>query len=737
MKFIQLLSICIALVFSACSQKNTPLTEVEQWGMYEISLPCQYIGNPFTEVNLTATFTQADQQMSVAGFYDGNGVFKVRFMPDKTGDWSYSTQSNVPELQGKTGSFTCVKATENNHGPVRVANTYFMEYADGTPYYQIGTTCYAWTHQGDSLEEVTLNTLKSSSFNKLRMCIFPKSYVHNFNEPEFYVFERDSAGKNDYSRFNPAYFQHLEKRLKQLQDMNIEADIILLHPYDRWGYATMPDTTDAFYLKYVMARLSAYRNVWWSMANEFDFMSDKNMDDWHRIFQVVCANDPYNHLRSIHNGFVLYNHALPWVTHASIQSTHFDSARVWSQRFKKPLIYDECRYEGDIDQGWGNMSAQEMAAMFWRGLITASYVGHGETYNHPSDILWWAKGGVLHGQSPERIQFFKNYFQQIPLKRFAPIDELSAGVEGELYWYYFGDKTPKEYTFKLPAHQRYRVEMIDTWNMTTDTLDGLYEGTFTLPFPDKKYMAVRIIAAGFTFPIGKADITIDGQNYSDTKSKVLIWNEASAKLFHPFCKEIRYTLDGSLPTKTSNLYTTPVSINKSITLTVVAFDGDKTGEPVRAEIVSESLAPALTLANLQPGLKYSYYTGNWKALPDFSRLKPVKTGIAQRIDLSMIEHSDYFGLVYSGYIKVPEEGVYTFYTVSDDGTILLINGKKIVDNDLIHGTKEAKGQVALAAGYHQFEVHYFDNWYDHSIKVNFATKNLSCREVSSTMLFHD
>src|SRR6185369_2760851 len=157
----------------------------------------------------------------------GDGTYRVRFMPPAQGAWRYETRSNRKELDGKTGSFECVAPSKTNHGPVRVHNTFHFAYADGTPFRQIGTTCYAWTHQGDELEEQTLATLKSSPFNKMRMCVFPKHYVYNENEPPIYPFEGTPTNKWDFTRFNPAYFRRQEKRIAQLRDMGIEADLIL------------------------------------------------------------------------------------------------------------------------------------------------------------------------------------------------------------------------------------------------------------------------------------------------------------------------------------------------------------------------------------------------------------------------------------------------------------------------------------------------------------------------------
>src|SRR5947207_14104526 len=104
-------------------------------------------------------------------------------MPDVQGAWRNETRSDRRELDRKTGTFNCVPPSKNNHGPVRVANTSHFAYADGQPYKPIGTTCYAWTHQDESLQEQTLATLKTSPFNKLRMCVFPKHYAYNTNDP--------------------------------------------------------------------------------------------------------------------------------------------------------------------------------------------------------------------------------------------------------------------------------------------------------------------------------------------------------------------------------------------------------------------------------------------------------------------------------------------------------------------------------------------------------------------------
>jgi hypothetical protein len=457
--------------------------------MFELELAGPAAGNPYQEVTFGAQFTFQHRSIIVDGFYDGDGVYRVRFMPDTPGTWSYHTRSTSETLSDAHGTFNCIAAAAGNHGPVRVANTYHFAYADGTPYKQIGTTCYAWTHQGDQLEVQTLETLREAPFNKLRMCVFPKSYDFNHNEPEFYPFPLLTQGSSnteqsptdwsfDTSRFEPEFFRHLERRVLDLQKLGIEADIILFHPYDRWGFITMDAATDDRYLRYVVARLAAYRNIWWSMANEWDFAKSKTLADWDRFFRVVEESDPYDHLRSIHNGRVMYDHSKRWVTHQSIQHSDLAQTAVWREQHNKPVVVDECCYEGNIPHRWGNITGEEMVRRFWEGTVYGGYVGHGDTFLHPRDILWWARGGVLHGQSVPRLAFLRHILEEGPAAGLEPLPREKrtaygfpcAGSEHHYYLTYFGVHRPARMKFNVPQGEQYAGEVIDTWAMTVTPL---------------------------------------------------------------------------------------------------------------------------------------------------------------------------------------------------------------------------------------------------------------------------
>ncbi len=474
---------------------NGLAAEVEQWGVWEASLHGPRDGNPHLDVKLSAMFRHDGNAVQVSGFYEGDGTYKFRFSPPSQGTWRYETRCNRPELDGKSGEFLVGPPAVNNHGPVQVFQTHYLRYADGSSYHQFGTTCYAWAHQPRALQEQTLRTLAASPFNKIRFCVFPKSYNYNMNEPELFAFEKGADGKFDFNRPVPAFWRLFEQRILDLQRLGIEADIILWHPYDRWGFAEMSDAEDDRYLRYCIARLGAFRNVWWSLANEYDFMTDrrpgghggnKQWEDWDRFFSILQKEDPHQRLRGIHNGSKWYDHTKDWVTHASLQTSDMKGGVRFRAQYRKPVIYDECRYEGNIPQGWGNLTAREMVQRFWLGTLSGSYVGHGETYKHPQDILWWSKGGVLHGQSPVRIRWLKDFMSKAPaFHELQPLGDdkghFLLGKPGEYYLLYCPDR--RNQTLTLAGDRPYKIDAVDPWEMTITPVGTAPPGEFAVSSP--------------------------------------------------------------------------------------------------------------------------------------------------------------------------------------------------------------------------------------------------------------
>lgn len=108
-----------------------------------------------------------------------------------------------------------IPAGKDNHGMVLVDGEHNFKYADGTRYYPMGTTAYAWTHMKETTQEATLKSFGEAGFNKVRMCVFPKNYSLVKDEPALYPFEirktiKDKEGNErkewDFDRFDPAFF---------------------------------------------------------------------------------------------------------------------------------------------------------------------------------------------------------------------------------------------------------------------------------------------------------------------------------------------------------------------------------------------------------------------------------------------------------------------------------------------------------------------------------------------------
>jgi hypothetical protein len=334
--------------------------------------------------------------------------------------------------------------------------------------------------------------------------VFPKHFDFNNNEPEVFPYEKTADGKFDFTRFNPAFFRLLEKSVASLGELGVQADLILFHPYDHWGFSDMGKEADDLYVNYIIARLSAFDNVWWSLANEYDLMAtstkSKYGDDWERFAEIIRTNDPYDHLRSIHNCFAFYDHTRPWITHCSIQRQDLyktsEYTDTWRKMYSKPVVIDECAYEGNINHGWGNITGEEMVRRFWEGAVRGGYVGHGETYYNKEEILWWSKGGVFAGKSVPRIAFLKKIMEEGP--RLNPIPEMMSwdlpcgGRAGDYYLFYFGFGQPLFREFAMPEGAEYKIDIIDTWDMTVRKLPGKFSGEFTVDLPGKQYISVRM-----------------------------------------------------------------------------------------------------------------------------------------------------------------------------------------------------------------------------------------------------
>jgi len=130
------------------------------------------------------------------------------------------------------------------------------------------------------------------------------------------------------------------------------------------------------------------------------------------------------------------------------------------------------------------------------------------------------------------------------------------------------------------------------------------------------------------------------------------------------------------------------------------------------------------------GLGYYYYEGTWTTLPDYENEEILDIGITSTVNLNMAEATDYYSLVFKAYFNVEKDGDYTFYTTSDDGSSLYIDGMKIVDNDGTHGAETASGSMCLAAGWHAIEIQYFESTGGQSLSVQWSGADFSKQTIT-------
>ena len=490
------------------------MKKIEKYGMFELRTQ--------GASDFTMIFSHDGESIEVKGFQITEKEMAVRFMPRREGIWQY----RAGDLQGE---FLCVPNTGNNHGPVE-RKGYHFRYADGSGFFPVGTTCYAWIHQTPELVEQTLETLAKSPFNKIRMLVFPKHMPYNNNEPSLFPFMKGEDGSWDVRHPDFEFWNHLDSCIEELGKLGVEADLILFHPYDRWGFSKLTHEESMIYLDYCIRRLSAFRNLWWSLANEYELVTSKTPENWMEIGETISKEDLYGHLISAHNIMNVYPKT-EWLTHCSIQNSEVKRVRQWRKEYELPVIIDECGYEGNIEYEWGNLSGFELVHRAWTTVACGGYITHGETFYRDDEVLWWAKGGKLYGESVARFDFLKSIQYEIgeltPIKsgledalenpsilkdnpQYAFIVNLIFGMQewerkfasirmqpavscnDNYRLYYLGRTCPLFQEIDLPENGEYRVEFLDIWDMTRATVFDNASGKVKVSLPGKEGVAILV-----------------------------------------------------------------------------------------------------------------------------------------------------------------------------------------------------------------------------------------------------
>ncbi|MDF9829376.1 GH92 family glycosyl hydrolase [Parabacteroides sp. PF5-6] len=192
---------------------------------------------------------------------------------------------------------------------------------------------------------------------------------------------------------------------------------------------------------------------------------------------------------------------------------------------------------------------------------------------------------------------------------------------------------------------------------------------------------------------------------------------------------ICYTLDGTEPNRNSTLYKEPFHLSGTRTIRAKAFkEGYQPSRTFSIEATKAVFDNPRIMKGKENGTDYRYYEGYFQWVADIEKTPVKAQGIMPSPSIESARQEDHFAFIFTGYLWAPEDGIYEFMTRSDDGSVLYINDKKIVDNDGSHAAIMANGRIALKKGYHTYKLMYFEDYEGEHLSWGWKTPSSSAFE---------
>jgi len=314
-------------------------------------------------------------------------------------------------------------------------------------------------------------------------------------------------------------------------------------------------------------------------------------------------------------------------------------------------------------------------------------------------------------------------------------------VDPSLWW----DKVylPKMAAGKLPALAGLNNTFFmggrdseDGRSMKIDTMDTVLKKVAptgftwkTVMYPDETHSSVRLKLThdGLKFiykGYGAQGPTIHPTNGIFLKNKpIKMW-------FFGDSSNVRYTTDGTEPTLASEKIKKEFTLSAPGKLIAKRFSNNgKYDISSIAEFKEGTYLPGLSKVKtaIPGGFHYAYYEGKWDKLPDFSKLKPLKSGLTDTaFKLSKLPAKNNFALLIDGWLQIKEDGYYFFALVSDDGSRFYINNQLVIDYDGLHSGDGARSYIApLKKGFYPIRVEYFQKEGDADLDLLYLTPGIS------------
>ena len=200
--------------------------------------------------------------------------------------------------------------------------------------------------------------------------------------------------------------------------------------------------------------------------------------------------------------------------------------------------------------------------------------------------------------------------------------------------------------------------------------------------------------------------------------------------------EIHFTLDGSEPVEESRVYSTPIVLKESCILKMKSFENKKLPSiTVAIDFNKALLCDSAGNPKVKRGIAFDYFERFFVTTDDLDISKPLNSGITDCISNKNAPKESYYGYRYQGYIAVPQDGIYDFFLVSNDGSKFYIDGKELIENDANHGAVEEPGRVGLKKGLHKILVKYFQCGGGKALKVSWSGPGMEKHEIKAEELF--
>jgi hypothetical protein len=278
-------------------------------------------GNPFGDVVVEGVFEgPTGQRFVVPGFYDGGGMWRVRFSPNAVGEWGYHLYARPenPVLEAE-GSFTVVPSLARGFLRATPGEAWGFRYESGEPAMILGDTTYnlfGMAHCGADVEGF-IQRRAAQGFNLLRVRL-PVSPFHPPDGHSTWQTRRTwpwggSEQKPVFDRFNVDYFHTVDRIVALAEAEGIGLEMIM----EAWGFEYPFNRRDVFvpeweelWLRYLVARYDAFSSVYfWTPMNEYEYYPDGDWrhnpvaDRWAmRISRWLKGIAPHGHIVSMHNG---------------------------------------------------------------------------------------------------------------------------------------------------------------------------------------------------------------------------------------------------------------------------------------------------------------------------------------------------------------------------------------------------------------------------------------------------